>query len=198
MGEETDERITTDEYGRRKWDVEAYAREASASKKQPEVTYQLDTDNVTHRQEMLAQSVAAVKKYNVINPLDATSKRFGFCCPVCNLTFQDNLKLVDHFNSPQHHAKVGTTGGDASLGEIEPGTHHASLGQVMAVLEKLIASLVNARDPHYLSRLEASRAMLRSKKRERRKRKRLEMPEHEDPEFEKVLGFSSFGSKRKK
>src|ERR1700749_746299 len=34
----------------------------------------------------------------------------GFYCEVCDLTFKDNLQLVDHYNSKQHQVNVGESG----------------------------------------------------------------------------------------
>jgi U4/U6.U5 tri-snRNP component SNU23 len=34
----------------------------------------------------------------------------GFYCEACDLTFKDNLQLVDHYNSKQHQVAVGESG----------------------------------------------------------------------------------------
>jgi U4/U6.U5 tri-snRNP component SNU23 len=34
----------------------------------------------------------------------------GFYCEACDLTFKDNLQLIEHYNSKQHQVKVGESG----------------------------------------------------------------------------------------
>ena len=44
----------------------------------------------------------------------------GFYCEACDLTFKDNLQLVEHYNSRQHQTAVGETGDvrRATVGEV--------------------------------------------------------------------------------
>src|ERR1700761_1907879 len=34
----------------------------------------------------------------------------GFYCEACDLTFKDNLQLVEHYNSKQHQMQIGESG----------------------------------------------------------------------------------------
>jgi U4/U6.U5 tri-snRNP component SNU23 len=43
----------------------------------------------------------------------------GFYCAACDMTFKDNLQLVEHYNSRQHQVAVGETGEVARAGVAE-------------------------------------------------------------------------------
>jgi U4/U6.U5 tri-snRNP component SNU23 len=43
----------------------------------------------------------------------------GFYCAACDMTFKDNLQLVEHYNSRQHQVAVGETGEVARAGAAE-------------------------------------------------------------------------------
>jgi U4/U6.U5 tri-snRNP component SNU23 len=73
-----------------------YVRRASTP---PEVR------NTTAREARLDVSSMVGKSKLVSSVRDA-----GFFCAACNLTFKDNLTLVEHFNSRQHQLAVGETG----------------------------------------------------------------------------------------
>lgn len=137
------------------------------------------------RERFLAHTVGQVKQYTLISPVEAT-QRFGFRCPVCNLTYQDNLKLIDHFNSPQHQAKAGVSLSGGEHGHIEKGVPRASFAEVVKVMEQLVAIKVGD-DPKQDFRLQ------------RRERKKLKKPElvEEKSELDTALGFSKFGKRDK-
>jgi U4/U6.U5 tri-snRNP component SNU23 len=63
-------------------------------------TQRLDVGSMVGK-TMLVPAGAAVGK---------RGKGAGFYCEVCDLTFKDNLQLVEHYNSKQHQLKVGESG----------------------------------------------------------------------------------------
>ncbi|KAI3406758.2 SNU23 [Candida oxycetoniae] len=168
-----EEKIVIDQYGRQKWNKELYLQEAKNKKrKRDEVSqpsqYTLKNDTssayISHRNNLLNESLGAVKTFNLINPDKSnsttygTNKRFGFFCPVCDLSFRDNLALIDHLNSPQHATKViASSSSSSSLhsakdGETEivaeilqGGIRRATLSEVVSTMEKLIARQIAAR-----------------------------------------------------
>ncbi|KAI5951305.1 SNU23 [Candida jiufengensis] len=169
MSEE--QKITVDQYGRKKWNLEIYAKEAKDKKnkknnqKDQEQSHLLDLKNndtsqayLKHRDNLLNTSLSAVKSFNLINPDQNNSssfgsnKRFGFFCPICDLSFRDNLALIDHLNSPQHVNKViqlnhkeGKEGEE--LGEIlDGGIRRASVADVISTMEKLIKQRINEKN----------------------------------------------------
>lgn len=151
----------------------------------------------TSRSQLLALTVGLVKRYTLINPVDATTKRFGFRCPVCNVTYQDNLKLLDHFNSYQHQTKAGTTTTTSNEGEIEPGVPRASFATVVSTMEKLIAQRVDSRDPKYEERERQRRQVINDQRKQRRKLKRAHCETEASPDVAAALGFGTFGKRRK-
>ena len=78
----------------------------------------------------------------------AKNKRFGFFCPICDVSFRDNLLLIDHLNSPQHVSKaklmnLGIDNNSAEQELLENGIRRASLQEVVLTMERLIAKSIN-------------------------------------------------------
>lgn len=116
--EKKDPGISVDQYGRKTWDVDVYAKKAKQKQKQkpqatePDKHLQLSSDKSTsqviHRENLIESSLGAVNKYTLVNPEEGKpgKKPIGFSCPVCQRSFRDNMALIDHFNSPQHMQNV--------------------------------------------------------------------------------------------
>lgn len=204
-------KTSTDQYGRKTWDVEAYTKREKIKEPTLAENYQLKESqtHLDHRQKLLAQSIGAVKTYNIVNPLNATTtsygknKRFGFACPVCDLSFRDNLTLIDHFNSPQHTAKISKNKDDINSAK------SATLEQVVKTMEKLIAKLIRDKTKSdkpgltFEQRVEKRKQFEEAKRKKRREKKsRKKMVDKIDngddnDEINKMLGFSGFGSIKK-
>ena len=201
------EKTTIDQYGRKKWNIELYAQEARDKKRKrgnddDEVEFKLRDDSsqayVKHRDELLKTSLNAVKTYNLINPDKAelsvfgSRKRFGFFCPICDLSFRDNLALIDHFNSPQHANKVilkqagennNTIGDENGDGEsailklhqemLDSGVRRATLNEVVATMEKLIQQSVVAKSKDVPNKAPFAERVKRRREFEEKKRLRL-------------------------
>lgn len=60
----------------------------------------LDVASLVGKQTLVAAGSALGKK----------GKGAGFYCPDCDLTYKDNMQLVEHLNSRQHLINVGETG----------------------------------------------------------------------------------------
>ncbi|KAK6455825.1 U4/U6.U5 snRNP associated protein [Scheffersomyces xylosifermentans] len=177
MGDE--EKISVDQYGRRFWNVDAYAKEAKSKTKRDDSkqvnlsssTFIKDGNSsasyLNHRENLLKESLNAVKTYNLINPSASSTssfgnnKRFGFFCPICNLSFRDNLSLVDHINSPQHVGRAnelsrklrnkrvsaeGDQESQAETEELEGGIRRATLEEVVATIEGLVQKQIRERN----------------------------------------------------
>ncbi|KAI5954097.1 SNU23 [Candida margitis] len=224
-----------DQYGRQKWNVDVYAQEARDKKRKVDhVTsssqYVIDKnvdDSKTHikqRNTLLEESLNAVQTFNLINPDKATTttfgtnKRFGFVCPVCNLSFRDNLALIDHFNSPQHVSKVfqSNKSGDQLLQTelLDGGIRRATLEEVVSVMENLVAkrmkekSLQQGEGPSFTQRVEMRKKFEDEKKRRRldkrklqskRKKQRLQTDVNHaalNSDINEIMGFTGFGSSK--
>lgn len=203
----------------------AYAKESKRSKKPGlnvpnESTTTLSEKTLSYteqRANLLEQSLSAVGNFTVINPTHTASygseKRFGFNCPVCNLSFRDSLALIDHLNSPQHvqRARALTKQNDSKHdGEVSPeihdGVRHATTQEVLATLESLIKALLAQQasgDQGESLRQRIERRMAFEKKklaRRREKRKKTksstENAESADP-MAQMMGFSGFTSSKR-
>ena len=113
---------------------------------------------IKQRNKLLDQLIKAVKKYNLITPELSTTtttygknKRFGFFCPICDVSFRDNLLLIDHLNSPQHISKlnqVNSSKGDTAQNQelLEGGIRRASLQEVVSTMERLVAKSIREKN----------------------------------------------------
>jgi U4/U6.U5 tri-snRNP component SNU23 len=124
---------------RKKWDREEYAAKAaqheSKQKEESKARYEAKlagkkyharastppdargTEARTRRLNVGDQ----VGKTMIIPAGAATGKRgrgAGFYCEACDLTFKDNLQLVEHYNSKQHLMATGETG-EVSVATLE-------------------------------------------------------------------------------
>lgn len=204
----TDEnaKVSVDQYGRKTWDIEAYAKDArtikSNSKNKTEssstiasklsISSDKPTSYLHHRAKLLSESISSVNKHTLINPLNTSSygkdKKFGFFCPVCDLSFRDNLALIDHVNSPQHVGKCqeltrklkaerGIEDNVDDLEILDGGIRRASVDEVISTIELLVAQLIQNKKAETtgLSIHERikRRQLFEQKKLERRRFKRL-------------------------
>ena len=151
--DEKKDKVSIDQYGRRKWNVDAYAEDAkrkapkvmpSATNDQAEVDYNTPQSYLKHRENALKSLIDVVGQHAVINPLNTKSfgknKKYGFVCEICDLSFRDNLALIDHINSPQHIQKIQSTdaSGTSQDSYLESGIRHATVDEVRRTLRTLI------------------------------------------------------------
>lgn len=101
-----------------------------------------------------------------------SKERFGFVCPVCDLSFRDNLALIDHFNSPQHVSKVFQQNRSAEEPHTElldGGIRRATLKEVVTVMESLVAKRLNEKSlqpedgPSFAERVEMRKSLKKRK-----------------------------------
>ena len=91
--DEKKDKVSIDQYGRRKWNVDAYAEDAkrkapkvmpSATNDQAEVDYNTPQSYLKHRENALKSLIDVVGQHAVINPLNTKSfgknKKYGFVC----------------------------------------------------------------------------------------------------------------------
>lgn len=210
------DKTSKDQYGRKTWNVEAYEAEAKRQKRNEAselakaAALRLGQDHLQHRAELLSELIAQVKKRTLIADPESNfgRKRFGFTCPVCDLSFRDTLALVDHINSPQHARKArelaklsGSGEGDEIVNEIR----HATPEEVSQTIEALVAKKL--RDRAASSAVDSiqervrKRAEFMKKRATKRREKRLKKKEgqngregEENSEMARAMGFEQFGS----
>ena len=86
----------------------------------------------------------------------------GFYCAPCDLTFKDNLQLVEHYNSRQHQVAVGETGEVARAGA----------GEVRARLRSLKRRMEEEREVEVVDLGERLRVTAEREEREREEKRR--------------------------
>ena len=238
MSEESDKLTTTDQYGRKKWNIEIYEQQAkSKHTTQPTTTNtspliqdeSSSLEFIKHRNKLLKDLLGAVKTYNLISPGSGSTsktygsnKRFGFFCPVCDLSFRDNLALIDHLNSPQHVLKVnqvsrelrrakqmeeGEEEEEEGLCELDGGIRRADLGEVVKMIERLVNKSIRLKDEvsnknngglSFTERVERRRKfeqdkrLKRQEKRQRRRKKQKLIENDQQQQGETNDEMSSF------
>ncbi|KAF3992440.1 hypothetical protein FT663_00720 [Candidozyma haemuli var. vulneris] len=209
------DKTSTDQYGRKSWNVEAYEAEAKKGqqKKGPSeeakaaASRLAASGHLQQRAELLNESITSVKKRTLIADSALSGrKRFGFTCPICDLSFRDTLALVDHINSPQHARKaqeLARIAGTEGTGEVSNGIRHATPEEVSQTIELLVAKKLreNAASKTMESMQERvrKRAAFMEKRSSRRKEKRQKKKggqevAEEESEMAKTMGFGGFGS----
>lgn len=215
----SDSKVSVDQYGRRTWDAEQYKKE-SGKKQQPDEIKSSKltiTDKPTsflhHRDKLLNESINSINKHTLINPLNIAThgknKRFGFFCPVCDLSFRDNLALIDHVNSPQHVSKSRalTKGVENDTEMLDGGIRRATMEEVVATMESLVAALMKKKltgttlnqriEKRTEFELKRQQARELKKQKQRVKRQKVEEAKEEGDEFAAMMGFSGFKSTKK-
>lgn len=217
------EKTSIDQYGRKQWNIEAYEKEAGRKKRPLETN---DSESSTlklvknasvleQRQNIFEQSVLAVKSHTLIGADTGSTlttygknKRFGFFCPICDLSFRDTLALVDHINLPQHGKKVAELGG-GQVGEgelLEQGVRRATKEQVAQTLDELVKRSwrqkvdnggVEGLQERVRKReqFEAEKAKLRLQKKQAAAMKKKD--EVEQTNLGKIMGIEDFGTTKK-
>ncbi|CAK7905637.1 23 kDa U4/U6.U5 small nuclear ribonucleoprotein component [[Candida] anglica] len=163
MSKSENEKVSVDQYGRKVWDVDAYAKQANKKvpiKKKLGPLLDSQQSYLSHRDNLLEQSVNAVQQHTLLGSSGTVAsiagadvstggtsggrkKLFGFNCPVCELSFRDTMALVDHFNSPQHISRVK---GRSEEQDPDIGVQSATLEEVKAMMETLAERIVRASD----------------------------------------------------
>lgn len=189
-----DSNVSKDQYGRKTWDVEAYAKPQKPDFKDQEQIKQISnksTSQVAHRQKLIDELVSAINRHTIID-VNNKRKRFGFTCPICQLSYRDNMALVDHFNSPQHikKATVGTLDGDDQEEVLEGGIRHASVDEVESML-KLLLEKSREKDIKTIEQRVEARRIFEKKRLEKRRAKRKKETSGDD-EVARMMGFSEF------
>ena len=190
-------KISFDQYGRKTWNVDAYAKEAKnkSYKKNNSSTPNVNKSSInsdkplsylTHRDKLLNELLSAVNQHTIINPLNTSSfgknKKFGFFCLICDLSFRDNLALIDHINSPLHvqRSQSLVTKHDGEETEILDGSvRRATVDEVRLTLESLISKLTQEKNSGN-NKIDIKERILRRqeferKQQEKRKERRLKV-----------------------
>lgn len=79
--------MSKNQYGRRVWDVEEYAKRAGVPEEKKQLNQSLSNDSILRQIDPLTQKL---------------TKDDWFRCDLCNRRFKDSIKLADHISGGQH------------------------------------------------------------------------------------------------
>lgn len=197
---------STDQYGRKTWDVDEYAAKAGKKEEQKPNVALKNSSVLQQRAHLIDLAVLAVGTHTLVSSSTTAThgrnKRFGFFCPLCDLSFRDTLALVDHFNSLQHARNVLKAAGGTAGGELENGVRRASAKEVSDMLEQLVRALVKARAASSgaasLHERVAKRQQFEQARAKRRQAKRERKVEAEpETDIGLAMGFEGFGTTKR-
>ncbi|XP_018573316.1 zinc finger matrin-type protein 2 [Anoplophora glabripennis] len=190
---------------RRKWDRDEYEKlaeerlkeeksqkeDSESKKKGPPVKREL-----LKTREYKVDLDSKLGKSIVINKNTPTSQSGGYYCNVCDCVVKDSINFLDHINGKKHQRNLGMSM------KIE----RSSLDSVKKRFE-LNKKKMEEKKKDYdmaarMQEIAEEEEKLREYRREKRKEKRKaeEMSEEQEPQNEiaSIMGFSGFGSSKKK
>lgn len=185
-------------FGRRTWDREEYAKQAQLRREQEQnKTIEAVEGHKSISRDALNFNTDLNKRQVIAsNVVSTRGKSFGFYCEVCDLTFKDNLKYVDHLNSKPHLIRSGELNKevDVSLDEVK---------QRYEMLVKKVDEMLNESEKYDIKKRIAKRQAfeeeLKQKKLSKKnsKKKQETVDDSQDDEMTKLMGFGGFGSTKK-
>lgn len=190
-------------FGRRTWDKEEYAKKAQQryEQQQNRSIEVVEGHNPISRDALNFNTDLNKRQVIASNVVSTRGKSFGFYCEVCDLTFKDNLKYVDHLNSKPHLIRSGEINKEKSV----------TLDEVKERYELLVKKLderLNESEKYDIKKRIAKRQAfeeeLKQRKREKKHTKKLNDDRvrevngaGSDDEMAKMMGFGGFGSTKR-
>lgn len=185
-------------FGRRTWDREEYAKQAQLRREQQQnKTIEAVEGHKSISRDALNFNTDLNKRQVIAsNVVSTRGKSFGFYCEVCDLTFKDNLKYVDHLNSKPHLIRSGELNKevDVSLDEVK---------QRYEMLVKKVDEMMNESEKYDIKKRIAKRQTFEEELKQKKlakknsKKKQETVDDSQDDEMTKLMGFGGFGSTKK-
>ena len=193
-------------YGRRTWNRELYAALARDEQDKQDLgglqEGQLTEDGkrllkqrYTDRNKLLSDSLNDLNKKVIARNVSSfkRGKQFGFYCELCDMTFKDTLQYVDHLNHKLHAIRFEDILGEPLILNSRD-NDDVELGE----FEKVLSSVVDEFVAEHAERVSKTGYKSRKRKGGGGSGGRDAAAMSANSELAKVMGFSSFGSKRKK
>jgi len=182
---------TTDEYGRRTWNLADYSKNVEEEEEPEKVSAPKPKESLKRRSAPVDLE-SKLGKTVVINKSTPTSQAGGFFCEVCDCVVKDSINYLDHMNGKKHQKNLGFTMKvqKCTLADVEA-RFQASLKKKEEGKKEYD---VQERMKELKEEEERVKEYRKEKKKEKKKRKREEEEEAAEDEMAKLMGFSSFSS----
>lgn len=192
---------------RRKWDREEYERLAEERKREEKEALEDDDKKKKGppvKREMLKQREYKIDldsklgKSIVINKSTPTSQSGGYYCNVCDCVVKDSINFLDHINGKKHQRNLGMSM------RIERSSLDAVKQRFVMNKKKMEEKKKEYDMAARMQELAEEEEKLKEYRREKRKENKRKIEEISDDnnepssELASIMGFSGFGSSKKK
>lgn len=192
---------------RRKWDREEYERLAEERKREEKEALEDDDKKKKGppvKREMLKQREYKIDldsklgKSIVINKSTPTSQSGGYYCNVCDCVVKDSINFLDHINGKKHQRNLGMSM------RIERSSLDAVKQRFVMNKKKMEEKKKEYDMAARMQELAEEEEKLKEYRREKRKENKRKIEEisedNNEPssELASIMGFSGFGSSKKK
>ncbi|KAB0794469.1 hypothetical protein PPYR_11308 [Photinus pyralis] len=190
---------------RRKWDRAEYERLAEERKRE-EREREDDEENrkkgppvkreLLKPREYKVDLDSKLGKSIVINKNTPTSQSGGYYCNVCDCVVKDSINFLDHINGKKHQRNLGMSM------RVERSSLDAVKGRFQSNKKKMEEKRKDYDMAQRMQEIAEEEEKLKEYRREKRKEKRkaeeMEEPNEQAGELTSIMGFTGFGSGKKK
>lgn len=192
---------------RRKWDRAEYERLAEERKREEREKLEEEEDGKKKKLKPIKREILKPRDYKVdldsklgksvvINKSTPTAQSGGYYCNVCDCVVKDSINFLDHINGKKHQRNLGMSM------RIERSSLDAVKNRFQLNKKKMEEKKkeydMAARMQEIAEEEEKLKEYRREKRKEKRKLEELQEDGGEPSELACIMGFSGFGSSKKK
>lgn len=197
--------IRTDDH-RRKWDRDEYERMAEERKKEEREQYE-DEEGRKKKPKPVKRELLKQREYKVdldsklgksvvINKSTPTSQSGGYYCNVCDCVVKDSINFLDHINGKKHQRNLGMSM-RIERSSLDSVKERFQLNK-KKMEEKKKEYDMAARMQEIAEEEEKLKEYRKEKRKEKRKAEEMLEESEKGNELSSIMGFSGFGSSKKK